>query len=126
MHRSHFLPLLVLAAWLGVVGCGDLGSDQEAKRRAAAQATLDQAAESLRNRVSQTCERWKDHQGECDSDRVYADVLDCWTEKGLPHLKAALGRGIRKRARERRVVMHHSLCMEKHGWRLIPGSGGYF
>ncbi len=126
MHRHRLLALPLLAALLGVAGCGDLGSDRAAERRAAAQATLDQASETIRARVSQTCTRWKDSRDECDSDRVYADVLDCWQEKGLPHLKRALDRGIRQRARERRVVMHHSLCMEKHGWRLVPGSGGYF
>lgn len=118
-------PVFALAV-LGAAGCSDPGAEAVANARSNALVTLEQASESIRSRVTQTCERWKDMREECDADLVYEDLLDCWNEKGLPHLRAALKNGVRKRARERRVIMHHSLCMEKRGWRLVPGSGGYF
>jgi hypothetical protein len=126
MHLHRFLPLLLGLVLTGSVSCGDLRSDPDAERRAAAQTSIDQISETLRDRITLTCERWQDALEECNSERVYEDVLDCWTESGMPHLKAALEKGTRRRARERRVMLHHSLCMEERGWRLVPGSGGYF
>ena len=126
MPFHRLLPLLLGLILTGIAGCEDFLSDPAAERRAAAQASIEQTTETLRGRLTQTCERWKDALDECDSERVYSDVLDCWTASGMPHLKLALKKGIRRRARERRVMLHHSLCMEKRGWRLVPGSGGYF
>jgi hypothetical protein len=118
--------LLAAVTLLASAGCGDPVADAVADSRARAEVSLGQASDSIRVRVTQTCSRWQDSRQQCDTDQVYGDVLDCWIEKGLPHLTAALEHGVRKRARERRVIMHHSLCMEKRGWRLVPGSGGYF
>lgn len=120
------LPLLLLACLLVAVGCGDPLEERREARRAEAEALLAQAPEPIQERVRQTCERWRDTFDECDSDRVYEDALTCWLEKGAPFLRASLEKGMRKRATRRRVLLHHSLCMEAHGWRLRPGTGGHF
>lgn len=91
-----------------------------------AESTLSQASKEIQERVRLTCERWQDTAGECDSEAVHRDILGCWLEKGLPVLQASINNEIRQRPRNRRVVLHHSLCMERRGWRLVPESGGYF
>lgn len=126
MPRCRVLPALLAICLSCAPGCRDEAAEQASERRDAAQATLDLAPEGIRLRISETCERWQDTSGQCDADLVYASVLDCWVEKGLPQLEATLENDIRPRSRQRRVVMHHSVCMEKQGWRLVPGSGGHF
>jgi hypothetical protein len=126
VHPTTPRLLLPLCALLLTAGCDPTASRQAETRRKMAEATLAEASEEIQERVGQTCDRWRDTAGECDSDRAYEDVLECWLEKGLPSLKKALDHGMRQRARNRRTVLHHSLCMERRGWRLRPGSGGYF
>ncbi len=121
----HRIGPWAAAALLLLAACGDRDALPEATVESA-EATLSEASAEIQDRVRKTCERWHDGQGGCDSDAVYADVLSCWLEKGLPVLQTAIDNGVRPRQRNRRTVMHHSLCMERRGWRLVPDSGGYF
>lgn len=124
MLKSYGILWCVLAAL--ALACADERTEAQTARRAEAEETLSRAPADIRVRVSQTCNRWADLQGSCDEELLEDDILECWLEAGLPHLRGAIKREMRQRPRYRKVVMHHSLCLQRHGWRFLPNTGGHF
>lgn len=120
--RSRPWRTLALATALAcALGCGEEVPDPLDEARA----TLAEAPEPVREEVLRTCDKWKPgHGGACDPEAVERDQLICWLEQGLPHLKAALRRGQRQRARNHRVLLHQNFCMERRGWRFRKPGGG--
>jgi hypothetical protein len=109
----------LLAALL--VACGSEEAP-ETSRDAAYQARVQQTLEGksgiLRRELAKTCDKWMHPTDEpCDPEAVRADQLDCWYTEGLPLFEVV--KSWRPRARDKKLLLHVNLCMEKRRWKKV-------
>ncbi len=121
--QTTLLRISILA--LALVSCSDGFTSEEQATIDKAMATLKDAPQTIQTEVLRTCEKWKHNRRPCENDAVRLAQMECWIEMGLPHLKAALKRNMRPRARDRKTLQHHNLCMERRGWRFRRPTKNY-
>ena len=103
---------------LALLSCSGGYTSEEQATIDKAMATVNEAPSTIRIEVLRTCEKWKHTQRPCEEDAVRLAQMECWIDMGLPHLKAALKRNMRERARDRKTLQHQNFCMEQRGWRF--------
>ena len=119
-------PRWLISLVLTLVACSEGLSTEDQRTIDEAVETVEQAPERVRAEVLRTCDKWMHPRRECQEDEARLAQMECWLEKGLPHLKGALRRGLGQRMRDKRVMLHQNVCMERRGWRFREPNPEYF
>ena len=121
-HAVWWVSALVVT----LVACSDGRSSKDRATIEKAMKTVEQAPERIRTEVLRTCDKWMHQRRACENDVARVAQMECWLEMGLPHLKGALRRNLRQRTRDRKVMLHQNICMERRGWRFRKPNPDYF